>query len=199
MGNKLYVGNLAYTVRDESLHAAFSAYGTMAGYQPGVYETAAAYDSVNDRYLVVYTRYTVATGSFDIYGQLVDTAGAFIGSEFGIAVNTWDNRHPAVAFDPVNAHYLVVYEDAGDGYGIAGSLLDVDLGTYPYVTSSNATSCGIPAGAGVPARTVGHTVGVIKAYATRVGAGPFPSEQDNDIGHYIRERGHEYGSRPVNG
>jgi len=78
--------------------------------------------------------------------------------------------------------------------GAQGSLLDVDLGTYPYVTSSNSTSCGIPAGAGVPARTVRHTVGVIKAYSTRVGAGPFPTEQPNQTGNYIRERGHEYGT-----
>lgn len=78
--------------------------------------------------------------------------------------------------------------------GAQGSLLDVDLGTYPYVTSSNSTSCGVPAGAGVPARTVKHTLGVIKAYSTRVGAGPFPTEQDNATGQYIRERGREYGT-----
>jgi adenylosuccinate synthase len=78
--------------------------------------------------------------------------------------------------------------------GAQGSLLDVDLGTYPYVTSSNSTSCGIPAGAGVPARTVRHTVGIIKAYTTRVGAGPFPSEQDNQTGETIRQRGHEFGT-----
>ncbi|MCG3180732.1 MAG: Adenylosuccinate synthetase [Phycisphaerae bacterium] len=78
--------------------------------------------------------------------------------------------------------------------GAQGSLLDVDLGTYPFVTSSNSTSCGIPAGAGVPARAVRHTVGIVKAYTTRVGTGPFPSEQDNEIGNTIRERGHEYGT-----
>jgi adenylosuccinate synthase len=78
--------------------------------------------------------------------------------------------------------------------GAQGSLLDVDLGTYPYVTSSNVMSCGAAAGAGVPARTVQRVIGIIKAYSTRVGAGPFPSEQDNETGQYIRERGHEYGT-----
>lgn len=78
--------------------------------------------------------------------------------------------------------------------GGQGSMLDVDHGTYPYVTSSSVTACGIPAGAGVPPAAVGRVVGVVKAYTTRVGAGPFPTEQDNDVGNYLRERGHEYGT-----
>lgn len=78
--------------------------------------------------------------------------------------------------------------------GGQGSMLDVDHGTYPFVTSSNVTACGVPSGAGVAPSQVGQVVGVIKAYTSRVGAGPFPSEQDNDIGDRIRERGHEYGT-----
>jgi len=75
-----------------------------------------------------------------------------------------------------------------------GSLLDLDHGTFPYVTSSNASSLGMPAGCGVPAKMVDKFVGVAKAYTTRVGAGPFPTEQDNQIGQYIRDKGHEYGT-----
>ncbi len=78
--------------------------------------------------------------------------------------------------------------------GAQGSLLDLDHGTFPYVTSSNSSSLGLPAGCGVPARMVDRYIGVAKAYTTRVGAGPFPTELDNEIGQYIRERGHEYGT-----
>jgi len=78
--------------------------------------------------------------------------------------------------------------------GAQGSLLDLDHGTFPYVTSSNSSSLGLPSGCGVPARMVDKYIGVVKAYTTRVGAGPFPTELDNEIGQYIRERGHEYGT-----
>ncbi|MHC4070041.1 MAG: adenylosuccinate synthase [Planctomycetota bacterium] len=78
--------------------------------------------------------------------------------------------------------------------GAQGSMLDLDHGTFPFVTSSNSSSLGMPAGCGVPAKTVDKFIGVIKAYTTRVGAGPFPAEQDNDIGQYIRDKGHEYGT-----
>ncbi len=78
--------------------------------------------------------------------------------------------------------------------GAQGSLLDVDHGTYPFVTSSPVTACGVSHGAGVPPRALGRVIGVIKAYGTRVGAGPFPTEQDNDLGQLIRDRGQEYGT-----
>lgn len=78
--------------------------------------------------------------------------------------------------------------------GAQGALLDLDHGTFPYVTSSNSSSLGLPAGCGVPARMVEKYVGVVKAYTTRVGAGPFPTEQDNEIGQYIRDKGNEYGT-----
>ena len=75
-----------------------------------------------------------------------------------------------------------------------GMLLDIDHGTYPFVTSSHPGPWGIWAGAGVPPQTVRHCVGVVKAYATRVGAGPFPSELHDATGERIRDRGHEYGT-----
>jgi len=78
--------------------------------------------------------------------------------------------------------------------GAQGSLLDIDHGTFPFVTSSPVTACGVPHGAGVPPGAVGHVVGVIKAYCTRVGGGPFPTEQDNDLGQLVRDRGNEYGT-----
>jgi adenylosuccinate synthase len=78
--------------------------------------------------------------------------------------------------------------------GAHAALLDVDHGTYPYVTSSNCSALGLFTGAGVPPQTVKNYVGIMKAYSTRVGGGPFPTEQDNNIGNYIRERGNEYGT-----
>jgi adenylosuccinate synthase len=78
--------------------------------------------------------------------------------------------------------------------GANGMLLDVDHGTYPFVTSSNTGPGGISAGAGVPPQLVGNYVGVTKAYATRVGSGPFPSELQDEIGDRIRDRGREYGT-----
>ena len=78
--------------------------------------------------------------------------------------------------------------------GAQGSLLDVDHGTFPFVTSSNSSSAGIHSGSGVPERTIDRMIGVVKAYTTRVGGGPFPTELQNEIGQHIRDVGHEYGT-----
>jgi adenylosuccinate synthase len=78
--------------------------------------------------------------------------------------------------------------------GAQGSLLDLDHGTFPYVTSSNSSALGMSVGCGVPAKMVDKFFGVAKAYTTRVGAGPFPTEQDNEVGQYIRDKGQEYGT-----
>ena len=75
-----------------------------------------------------------------------------------------------------------------------GSLLDVDHGTYPYVTSSSSLPSGIWGGSGVPAKHLQRTIGVVKAYTTRVGKGPFPSELTDDTGERIRKIGREYGT-----
>jgi adenylosuccinate synthase len=78
--------------------------------------------------------------------------------------------------------------------GAQGSLLDVDHGTFPYVTSSNSSGCGIHSGSGIPERAIQNMIGVAKAYTTRVGGGPFPTELDNEIGQRIRDAGNEYGT-----
>jgi adenylosuccinate synthase len=78
--------------------------------------------------------------------------------------------------------------------GAQGALLDVDHGTYPFVTSSNSSGVGIANGSGVPGRHIERVIGVVKAYSTRVGGGPFPTEQKNAIGDHLRERGNEYGT-----
>jgi adenylosuccinate synthase len=75
-----------------------------------------------------------------------------------------------------------------------GSLLDVDHGTYPYVTSSNSSPAGVWSGSGVPSRRLERVVGVLKAYTTRVGRGPFPTELNDSVGERIRRTGREYGT-----
>lgn len=78
--------------------------------------------------------------------------------------------------------------------GAQGAMLDVDHGTYPYVTSSNTVAGNAAAGSGLGPGTIGYVLGITKAYTTRVGAGPFPTEQDNDIGEQLGERGREFGT-----
>uniref|UniRef100_H3BDJ1 Adenylosuccinate synthetase n=1 Tax=Latimeria chalumnae TaxID=7897 RepID=H3BDJ1_LATCH len=77
--------------------------------------------------------------------------------------------------------------------GANASLLDIDFGTYPYVTSSNCTVGGVCTGLGIPPRNIGEVYGVVKAYTTRVGVGAFPTEQKNETGDLLQSRGHEFG------
>jgi adenylosuccinate synthase len=78
--------------------------------------------------------------------------------------------------------------------GAQGSLLDIDHGTYPFVTSSNTTIGGALSGTGVGANAIGYVLGISKAYATRVGGGPFPTELDDAVGEDLRQRGQEFGA-----
>lgn len=94
----------------------------------------------------------------------------------------------SLLLDAVDADERILFE------GAQGALLDIDHGTYPFVTSSNSSGVGVAAGSGVPPRFVSQVIGVIKAYSTRVGGGPFPTEQDNEHGQRIRELGNEYGT-----
>ena len=78
--------------------------------------------------------------------------------------------------------------------GAQGVMLCVDHGTYPYVTSSSPTGASVPLNSGIAPRNIQNVLGICKAYTTRVGEGPFPTEIDGELAHYIRERGHEYGT-----
>jgi adenylosuccinate synthase len=78
--------------------------------------------------------------------------------------------------------------------GAQGALLDIDHGTYPYVTSSTTTAGGAASGSGVGPRHLDYVLGIVKAYTTRVGAGPFPTELFNDEGRHLGENGHEFGA-----
>jgi adenylosuccinate synthase len=78
--------------------------------------------------------------------------------------------------------------------GAQGSMLDIDFGTYPFVTSSNTITAGVCTGSGINPSQIGEVIGISKAYCTRVGSGPFPSEEDNETGALLRKIGHEYGA-----
>lgn len=90
--------------------------------------------------------------------------------------------------EQIRAGHKVMFE------GAQGTMLDVDHGSYPYVTSSNTIAGGICTGLGVPPAAVGTVVGIAKAYTTRVGGGPFPTELHDQTGEYIRKRGNEFGT-----
>ncbi|MGL5347119.1 MAG: adenylosuccinate synthase [Peptostreptococcaceae bacterium] len=93
-----------------------------------------------------------------------------------------------IVYDAIKAGKKVLFE------GAQGTLLDLDLGTYPYVTSSHPTSGGFSIGAGVGPNMIKDVVGIVKAYTTRVGEGPFVTELDNEIGEKIRVQGREFGT-----
>ncbi|MDR2163028.1 MAG: adenylosuccinate synthase [Clostridiales Family XIII bacterium] len=93
-----------------------------------------------------------------------------------------------IVYDAVSSGKSVLFE------GAQGTMLDIDLGTYPYVTSSHPGSGGFIVGAGIGPRMIGEIVGVVKAYTTRVGAGPMVTELTDESGDAIREAGHEYGT-----
>ena len=93
-----------------------------------------------------------------------------------------------IVYDAIKAGKKVLFE------GAQGTLLDLDLGTYPYVTSSHPTSGGFAIGAGVGPNMIKDVVGIVKAYTTRVGEGPFVTELDNEIGERIRTQGREFGT-----
>jgi adenylosuccinate synthase len=90
--------------------------------------------------------------------------------------------------DAVRAGKTVLFE------GAQGSMLDLDHGTYPFVTSSHPISGGFTTGAGIGPHMIGEIIGITKAYTTRVGAGPFVTELEDETGDHIRENGHEYGT-----
>ncbi len=102
------------------------------------------------------------------------------------------------SFELVNGEYLInQYLEEGKtilGEGAQGSMLDIDFGSYPYVTSSNTICAGACIGLGLAPQKIGRVIGVFKAYCTRVGSGPFPTELEGEMGEALREYGAEYGA-----
>ena len=107
----------------------------------------------------------------------------------------WKESLAELACDVPNELHQLQEKDAGILYeGAQGALLDIDHGTYPYVTSSNTTAGGAATGSGVGPLNMDYVLGITKAYTTRVGSGPFPTELSDELGEHLATRGHEFGS-----
>ena len=107
--------------------------------------------------------------------------------EFGKRLKPFIEETSVKVYNDIKADKTVLFE------GAQGLLLDIDYGTYPYVTSSNTTAGGVSNGVGIGPNMITNAVGITKAYTTRVGKGPFPTELLDETGEWIREKGHEYG------
>ena len=109
-------------------------------------------------------------------------------NEYGKILKPYIDDVSVLTFDADKAGKTIMFE------GAQATLLDIDFGTYPYVTSSHPLSAGVCVGTGVGPRMISNIIGVAKAYTTRVGKGPFPTELDDEIGNKIREIGGEFGT-----
>src|SRR6266581_4795846 len=125
-----------------------------------------------------------------IYGQpplsLEEIHGEYF--VYGLQLRSHIADTQKMLHDALSDHKTILLE------GAQGALLDIDFGTYPFVTSSSTMAANAARGAGLPARSIDRVVGVYKAYITRVGSGPMPTELFDDIGQEMRNRGHEYGT-----
>ncbi|HEU5377055.1 MAG TPA: adenylosuccinate synthase [Ktedonobacteraceae bacterium] len=125
-----------------------------------------------------------------IYGQpplaLEEIHGEYFG--YGQRLRSHIADTQVMLHDALFEHKTIILE------GAQGALLDIDFGTYPYVTSSSTMAANASSGAGLPPHSIDRVVGVYKAYITRVGSGPMPTELFDAVGQTLRERGHEYGA-----
>jgi len=132
--------------------------------------------------------------------QLIESLQRQYGFEYDIQgeQDKYDSYRPLIT-DMITDTNFFLYHALKDGKsvlveGANAAMLDLDLGTFPYVTSSNTTAGGISTGLGIPPRAVQNIMGVVKAYTTRVGSGPFPTELHDSIGENLRKNGGEFGT-----
>ncbi len=183
---------------EEKIKACHAAGTTKRGIGPTYSDKAARFgirifDIVNpevfkpkwDKFLAIKKKMVVALGgewSFDddaMYNQYI---------EFGKRLKPYMQDTSFYLNDALDAGKRIVFE------GAQGSLLGLDQGMYPFGTSSTTWAGGVPAGAGISPKLIDKIVGVVKAYTSRVGGGPLPTELKDEIGVKIREKGHEYGT-----
>ena len=132
--------------------------------------------------------------------RLLSAASGTVGVDLDVASIVSQFSQYAKQLQPMMADTTQILLDAIDEdqrilfEGAQGALLDVDHGTFPFVTSSNSSAAGISPGSGVPGTWIDEVIGVCKSYSTRVGGGPFPTEQENEKGQHIRDMGNEYGT-----
>jgi adenylosuccinate synthase len=134
---------------------------------------------------------------FEIYKPIFDAMGVAVPKESELLSDLKGYKEKLgkyivdttlMVWDALDSNKRVLLE------GAQGTMLDIDHGTYPYVTSSTTISAGACSGLGIAPHTIGNVIGIAKAYCTRVGNGPFPSEDLGKDGEYLREKGHEFGT-----
>jgi adenylosuccinate synthase len=138
------------------------------------------YEALRNRHLEILSHYKI-----DLDYKEYETQW-FEGVELLKAMQQVDSEH--LVNDYIKKGKKVLAE------GAQGTLLDIDFGSYPYVTSSNTTTAGACTGLGIAPSKIGEVIGIFKAYCTRVGGGPFPTELDNEVGEELRRIGHEFGA-----
>ncbi len=134
---------------------------------------------------------------FEMYQGIFDVMGVELPSEAELLAELTSYKEVLEPY--ITDTTLLVWEALDGGKkilleGAQGTMLDIDHGTYPYVTSSTTVSAGAASGLGIAPRDIGRVTGIAKAYCTRVGNGPFPSEDHGDAGQRLRDNGHEYGT-----
>lgn len=143
------------------------------------------------KYRALVLKHKGLLSMYDGHGQLLDELGEMEKAFFhGI-----EELRKLTVVD--SEHYINHALKAGKkilAEGAQGSLLDIDFGSYPFVTSSNTIAAGACTGLGIAPSKIGEVIGIFKAYCTRVGSGPFPTELDNQTGELMRKKGNEYGS-----
>ncbi len=131
-------------------------------------------------------RFLAAAGTGDVELDVTSIVAQYL--EYAKQLQPMVADTTAILLDAIDVDKNILFE------GAQGSLLDIDHGTFPFVTSSNSSGAGISPGSGVPGNWIDEVIGVCKSYSTRVGGGPFPTEQENEKGQHIRDLGNEYGT-----
>jgi adenylosuccinate synthase len=145
------------------------------------------YKALKDKHFLIMERHKTTLEWLDLYSQIEKEELLWFESiEYLKSIDFIDCEY--VINKALKERKTVLAE------GAQGSLLDVDYGTYPFVTSSNTTISGVISGLGVAPHSIGSVTGIFKAYTTRVGSGPFPTELDNEIGEEMRRIGSEFGA-----
>jgi len=140
-----------------------------------------------EKYTNLVAKHKKILGNYDYQSLLLETEDKwFEALDFLKNIELIDSEH--YLNNAINSGKKILAE------GAQGTLLDIDFGTYPYVTSSNTVTAGTCTGLGVAPNKIGEVIGIFKAYCTRVGSGPFPTELANEVGAKIREIGGEYGA-----
>ena len=140
----------------------------------------------NDRYHALRNKHVAMLGRFDGFAFTLDDAEWLAAVEFLRGLTLIDSEHDMNQALKTGKRILAE--------GAQGTMLDIDFGTYPFVTSSNTISAGACTGLGIAPNRVGEVFGIFKAYCTRVGSGPFPTELHDAVGEKMRAEGHEFGA-----